>query len=151
MDPATSPATATGSASTHEILGMTHQYQVTPAESDGRYLAFVMHVPPGCGSPMHRHEVDSEFFHVLEGELTIVQPSGQRAAAAGSSVFLPAGGAHAFHNAGNEAARVQVIASPGIEAERFFAEIDAATRSTGVDLAVVSAAAHRHRLTILAA
>lgn len=150
MRTATSFATTPDSPATQEILGMTHCYQVTPAATDGRYLAFLMHVPPGCGAPMHRHEIDSEFFHVLEGELTIVQSTGQQIARAGSSVFLPPGGAHAFHNAGTQPARVQVIASPGIEAERFFTAIDAAARRAPIDLATVSATASRHGLTILA-
>jgi uncharacterized cupin superfamily protein len=142
--------TAPGAGRTHDILGMKHFYKVTPAESGGRYLAFEMEGPPGCGAPMHRHDVDSELFHVLAGEITVVQPDGQRVAASGSSAFLPVGGEHAFYNAGTVTARVLVIASPGIEAERFFAEIDAASRRTTVDLALVSATARRHGLAILA-
>ena len=151
MHAITTVPAAAGSAAMHEILGMTHHYRVTPADTGGHYLAFEMLVPPGCGAPPHRHEIDSEFFHVLDGELTIVQPDGQRIARAGSSAYLPAGGEHAFHNAGTQPARVLVVASPGIEAERFFADLDAATRTSGVDPAVVSATARRHGLTILAA
>jgi uncharacterized cupin superfamily protein len=135
---------------THQVLGMTHFYKVTPAECGGRYLAFEVEIPPGCGAPMHRHEVDSELFHVLAGAVTFVQPDGQRVVGPGSSAFLPVGGEHAFYNGGAVTARALVIASPGVEAERFFAEIDAASRRTTVDLALVSAAAREHGLTILA-
>jgi uncharacterized cupin superfamily protein len=141
--------TASGAGRMHDILGMKHFYKVSPAETNGRYLAFEIEVPPGCGAPLHRHEVDSELFHILEGEIAFVQPDEQRVAGPGCSAFLPAGSAHGFYNAGTTLARVLVISSPGIEAERFFTEIDAAARHTTVDLALVSATARRHKLEIL--
>ncbi|MET0659714.1 MAG: cupin domain-containing protein [Steroidobacteraceae bacterium] len=136
--------------SIHDVLGMTHRYQTSAAHSGAAFTSFETEIPPGCGSPMHRHERDTEFFFVLTGELTFVDDEGQRVCKAGQSAYLPAGRPHAFYNATHEAARAFVVVSPGAEAEQFFAAIDAAQRQQSMDVTVVSAIAQRYGITILA-
>ena len=132
----------------HEVLGMRHVYKATTRETGGCYVSFELEVPPGRSAPLHVHAVDSESFYVLEGELRFTDATGTRVARRGEFVLLPAGTAHAFENATAEPARALVVAAPGVEAERFFAEID--ERGTlALDPVAVTAIAARHGLTIL--
>lgn len=133
----------------HEVLGMRHVYKATAAETGGTYVSFELEIPPGCGAPRHRHEIDSESFYILAGEITFTEATGTRVAKAGDFTFLPRGGEHAFVNAAATTARALVIASPGVEAERFFAEVDAAFGHRPPDVAALTAMAARHGLEIL--
>ncbi|HKR39571.1 MAG TPA: cupin domain-containing protein [Paraburkholderia sp.] len=150
MNVAIPQSTAVHPGLIHEVLGMTHRYRTSAAHSGSAFTSFEAEIPPGCGSPLHRHERDTEFFYVLAGELTFVNTEGQRVCQAGESAYLPAGKAHAFYNATDEAAHAVVVVSPGAEAEQFFAAIDAAQRRQSMDVTIVSAIARRHGITILA-
>lgn len=132
----------------HGVLGMRHVYKASSRDTGGRYVSFEIEIPSGCGAPPHVHAVDSESFYVLDGEILFTDATGTRVARRGEFVFLPSGGMHAFTNAGDAPARALVVAAPGIEAERFFAEVDA----RGADVpgpAEVTAMAARHGLTIV--
>jgi len=133
----------------HQVLGMRQVYKATAAETGGAYVSFEIEIPAGCGAPMHRHEIDSESFYVLAGEITFTDATGTRVAKPGDFVFLPRRGEHAFVNAGQATARALVVASPGVEAERFFAEVDAAFGQGPPDVAALTAIAARHGLAIL--
>ena len=132
----------------HGVLGMRHVYKASTRDTGGAYVSFEIEIPSGCGAPPHVHAVDSESFYVLDGEILFTDATGTRVARRGEFVFLPSGGMHAFTNAGDAPARALVVAAPGIEAERFFAEVDA----RGADVpgpAEVTAMAARHGLTIV--
>jgi len=107
------------------ILGMTHYTKVAPEETDGRFTAIVIDIPPDCGAPMHSHATDSEFFFVLEGTLTLSDPDGDIAARPGDFCFLRAGGSHAFRNETDSPVRVLAVVTPGDAAHRFFKQVDA--------------------------
>lgn len=133
----------------HQVLGMRHVYKVAAADSGGGHVTFEAEIPPGCGAPLHRHAIDSESFYLLEGELTFTDAGGTRVARRGDFVFLPPRREHAFVNAGTVTARALVIAAPGIEAERFFAEVDATFGQGPPDVAVLTDIAARHALELL--
>lgn len=133
----------------HEVLGMRHVYKATAADTGGIYVSFESEIPPGCGAPMHRHDIDSESFYLLAGELTFTDAGGTRVARRGDFVYLPPRQAHAFVNTGTEPARALVIAAPGVDAEQFFAEVDATFGQGPPDVAVLTAIAARHALAIL--
>ena len=132
----------------HQVLGMRHVYKATSRDTGGAYVSFEIEIPPGGGAPPHVHAVDSESFYVLDGEILFTDETGTRTARRGEFVLLPPGGVHAFENARDAPARALVVAAPGVEAERFFAEVDA--RGADVpDPAEVTTMAARHALTIL--
>lgn len=133
----------------HNVLGMRHVYKATAAETKGAYVSFEIEIPSGCGAPLHRHEVDSESFYVLDGEITFTDATGTRVARRGDFVYLPPGGEHAFVNRAATTAHALVIASPGPEAERFFAAVDATFGQGPPDVAALTAMAARHGLAIL--
>jgi quercetin dioxygenase-like cupin family protein len=69
-------------------------------------------IPPGEGPPLHAHAKEDESWYVLEGELRFTLGDEVHTAPAGSFVFVPRGTAHAFHNAGEQPARILVIFNP---------------------------------------
>lgn len=130
------------------ILGMTHVTKVSPQDDKAAFLAAEIIMPPRSGPPMHRHAVDSEFFYVLEGEITFATPDGEIKGGAGDFVYLPAGGAHAFSNQGEMPARALVVVSPGVAAHDFFSELDHRLQGEIVP-EVVGEAAARHGIAFL--
>jgi uncharacterized cupin superfamily protein len=68
----------------------------------------VYEIPPGQAAwPYHFELADEEWAIVLEGEVTLRTPAGERTLRAGDVACFPAGadGAHAFRNQGRETAR----------------------------------------------
>ena len=130
-----------------KILGATHFTKITPEESGGAFTALEIVIPPECGPPMHSHETDSEFFYVLEGELTLTDPDGDIVARPGDFCFLRAGGHHAFRNNTKSDVRALAVVSPGHEAHRFFKQIDAELGGR-IDVPVVVDIAGRNGIAI---
>lgn len=91
----------------------------TAKESQGRHFAFVAVEPPGGGPPLHTHATEDEYFHVLEGEITVYVDGQVVVARPGQSVFVPRGAAHCFKNCSTREARVLVLFTPG-RIEGFF-------------------------------
>lgn len=133
----------------HTVLGMRHVYKATAADTGGAYVSFEAEIPPGCGAPLHRHEIDSESFYLLDGELTFTDAGGTRVARRGDFVYLPPRREHGFANTGTTTARALVIAAPGADAERFFAEVDATFGQGPPDVAALVEMAARHALVII--
>jgi quercetin dioxygenase-like cupin family protein len=125
------------------ILGMTHYTKVSPEETDGQFTALVVDIPRECGPPMHSHDADSEFFFILEGTLTIADEDGEIEAKPGDFCFLRGGGAHAFRNNTSSHVRALAMVTPGVDAHRFFTQIDAELGGV-VDVPVVLDAAARN-------
>lgn len=69
-------------------------------------------VPSGEGPPLHVHTREDETAYVLEGEVRWKLGDEMRPAPAGSFVFIPRGLPHAFHNPGQEQARMLITFSP---------------------------------------
>ena len=73
-------------------------------------------------APMHTHEREEEYTHVLEGEVGVQIGEEVLIARPGDLVFKPRGVPHAFWNASDEPARALEIISPA-GFERYFAEL----------------------------
>ena len=67
-------------------------------------------------APLHVHHSDDEAWHVIEGRLRFRFADGERVADAGSTVFVPAGVAHTFGNAGPGYVRYLIITSVRLNA-----------------------------------
>ena len=57
--------------STLNVLGVTHIYKATAAETGGSFSLWEAVFPPGAGAPPHIHAREDEAFYVLSGQLTI--------------------------------------------------------------------------------
>src|SRR5688572_38567 len=52
---------------TLNILGTTHIYKATAAETGGSFSLWELVIPPGSGPPPHTHHREDEAFYVLSG------------------------------------------------------------------------------------
>jgi len=134
-----------GVGETMNVLGGTHISKLIPEQSGGSCYAMEIIVPPGCGPPMHSHEIDSEFFYVTQGEITFNTPDGEKVGGPGDFCFLPAGGYHGFRNNGTVDARALVVVTPGVAAHDFFSAVDAETKGA-IDVPVVIDLAAKHAI-----
>jgi quercetin dioxygenase-like cupin family protein len=88
-------------------------------------------VPPGLGVPLHVHDLDDEVFVIRSGDLTLLGAQGARTAGPGTTVVLPRGIPHGFHNDGAAPVTMDVIVAPGSGIARMFRALDRATRQAG--------------------
>lgn len=81
-------------------------------------------VPPGFTAPpvLHHHTREDWAAHITDGELTFVLPSGEVAAPAGSTVFVPAHTDFAWRNDRDQPARFLAIHAPA-GFDRFFVDV----------------------------
>jgi quercetin dioxygenase-like cupin family protein len=79
------------------------------ADHTDAYCVFKVSVPPGAGTPLHRHAA-VEMMHVLAGEFIVACASGiEILARCGDSVHIPAGELHGFRNVGTELGQLLAI------------------------------------------
>ena len=136
--------------STLNVLGVTHIYKATGAETAGSFSLWEAVVPPGAGAPPHTHAREDEAFYVLSGELVIEfeGESAPRRVAPGGFFFGARGRRHAFRNVGDKPARVLILSTPSCGLDRMFGELDAATAAGEPEFAKLMAIAARYGVTI---
>jgi len=113
--------------STLNVLGITHIYKATAAETGGSFSLWEAVFPPGKGAPPHIHTREDEAFYVLSGELIIESEDERHRLAPGSFFFGARNRRHSVRNIGDEPSRVLVLSAPGCSLDQMFAELDAAT------------------------
>src|SRR5690348_8811689 len=85
---------------TVNVLGVTHIYKATGAETAGYFSLWEAVIPPGAGAPPHTHSQEDESFYVLSGEL-LIEVEGEPAPLQlrpGGFFFGARGRRHAFRN-----------------------------------------------------
>lgn len=112
---------------TLDVLGA----PMTIKRAEGLFLA-EQSVPPGHFVPPHRHADDDETLLVLEGELTLIDDTGERTEGPGACVSFIPGVLHGFRNDSASAARILVIATPGLQLAEMFRHFDRAGRKTAL-------------------
>lgn len=136
--------------STLDVLGVTHIYKATGAETGGSFSLWEAVFPPGVGAPPHTHEHEDEAFYVLSGELLIDyegEPAPRRVAP-GGFFFGARRRRHAIRNVGDQPARALVLSAPSCGLDRMFAELDAATAGGMPEFGKLVAIAARYGVTI---
>jgi quercetin dioxygenase-like cupin family protein len=136
--------------STLNVLGVTHIYKATAAETGGSFSLWEDVVPPGAGAPPHTHAHEDEAFYVLSGEIVIEfegEPAPHRVGP-GGFFFGARGRRHAYRNVSDEPARVLVLSAPSCGLDRMFAELDAATAAGMPDMATLAAITAKYGVTI---
>lgn len=136
--------------STLNVLGITHIYKATGAETAGSFSLWESVVPPGAGTPSHTHAREDEAFYVLSGEL-VIEFEGETAphhVAPGGFFFGARGRRHAIRNVADKPARVLVLCAPSCGLDQMFAELDAATAAGKPEVAKVVAIAAKYGVTI---
>jgi quercetin dioxygenase-like cupin family protein len=134
---------------THNILGTTHVYKATAAETANVFSLWETIVPPGDGPPPHTHAREDEAFYVLSGEFVFElegEPAPRRIGP-GGFCFGARGRRHAFRNTGRDTGRLLVLVVPGSGLEQMFGELDAVTAATP-DFAAITAICAKYGVTI---
>jgi mannose-6-phosphate isomerase-like protein (cupin superfamily) len=120
-------------------------------DTDGRFCLIDMYVPPGGGSPPHRHDFE-ETFTLLDGELQATFRGRRRVILAGETLHVPANAPHQFHNSSGRPVRMLCICAPAGQ-EELFKEIGVpvATRTTAPPkLSQAEKEEFRHKVAALA-
>lgn len=112
------------------LVGGTYTITVSGADTNGRFSVMDMHIPPGGGPPLHRHDFE-ETFIVLEGEIEATFRGRKMSVRAGETINLPANAPHRFQNVSKLPVRMICICSPA-GPENYFRElgVPVATRTT---------------------
>ena len=112
------------------MAGDTYTILLRGKDTAGRYGLIDMHVPPGGGPPLHRHDFE-ESFTVLEGEIEALFRGQHLTVRAGEVINIPANAPHKWKNVSDRAARLLCFCSPA-GGEEFFLEVGAPvpTRTT---------------------
>lgn len=136
--------------STCNVLGVTHLYKATGAETAGSFSLWEAVVPAGAGAPPHTHMREDEAFYVLSGELLVEfeGESAPRRIAPGGFFFGARGRRHAFRNVSDQPARVLIVSTPSCGLDQMFAELEAATAAGTPDFGKLAAIAAKFGVTI---
>jgi quercetin dioxygenase-like cupin family protein len=94
-------------------------FKVRGDQAGGALTVIENQIAPGDGPPHHVHASEDEAWWIIEGTLRFKLGEEMHEAPAGAFVFVPRGVAHSFQNAGDRAARILVMFTPG-GMERFF-------------------------------
>lgn len=89
---------------------------------DGDDLLAEVETDPGGDVPEHVHPAQTEWWEVVEGNVTFFVDGERRPAKAGEQVRADAGMRHSFINDGNERAILNVRVSPAGELQAFLTE-----------------------------
>jgi quercetin dioxygenase-like cupin family protein len=139
-----------GAGLTLDVLGVTHIYKATGAETAGSFSLWEAVFPPGAGAPPHTHAREDEAFYVLSGEL-LVELEGEPAphrVSPGAFFFGARGRRHALRNVSDQPARALILSAPSFGLDQMFAELDAATAAGMPEMAKLVAIAAKYGVTI---
>jgi quercetin dioxygenase-like cupin family protein len=97
-------------------------FRATAAETDGELVAIDLELPAGRRVPggRHIHPEQEERFEVVSGTMRFSMGRKRIIAGPGEVVIAPAGVAHDFANAGEDAALVRVDIRPALQMECLF-------------------------------
>lgn len=110
-----------------DVFGGSMVVKADPA-SFGFFLADHV-VPPGYVVPPHIHAEEDEVFFILDGELTLLDETGERRLGAGGTALLPRGARHGFRNDSATPVRFLVAMRPGLQMLELFRHFDRAGRA----------------------
>ena len=139
-----------GAGSTLNVLGVTHIYKATGAETASSFSLWEDLVPPGTGAPPHVHSREDEAFYVLSGEIQ-VEFEGERAPrriGPGGFFYGARHKRHAYRNVSDQPARVLVLCTPSCGLDQMFAELDAATAAGMPEFGKLAAITSKYGVTI---
>ena len=139
-----------GAGSTLNVLGVTHIYKATGADTAGSFSFWEDVVPPGAGAPPHTHTREDEAFYVMSGEL-VIEFEGESAphrVPPGGFFFGARGRRHAIRNTGDKPARVIVLCAPSCGLDQMFAEFDVAAANGMLEIGKLVAIAAKYGVAI---
>jgi quercetin dioxygenase-like cupin family protein len=103
------------------LVGDTYTILLGGKHTAGKFCLIDMHIPPGGGPGLHRHDFE-ETFTLLEGEMQATFRGEKHTVKAGESVHIPANAPHKFQNVSGADVRLLCICAPAGQ-EEFFMEV----------------------------
>ncbi|CAD6548178.1 cupin domain-containing protein [Paraburkholderia metrosideri] len=117
------PSNASANTIAIPAIGVNVQVRIAPTATGAKATLIETSDEPGYGPPLHRHERETEVFHVLRGQY-LFEVDGERIiASAGETVVGHAGSTHRFTNIDQQTSRMLVLITPGLDARAFFSEL----------------------------
>ena len=111
----------TGQTLENPVSGEKITFIQTSADTDGELLEIQLELSPDGAVPgAHIHPEQEERFEVLEGTMQFRMGLKKIVAGPGDVVTVPAGKIHAFKNAGDVTAKVNVQVTPALDMEQLF-------------------------------
>ena len=104
-------------------IGVNIQVRIAPAATGNKATLIETTDEPGYGPPQHRHERETEIFHVLSGRYLFEVDGKRTVVGAGETLTAHAGTTHRFTSIDDQASRMLVLITPGFEATAFFTEL----------------------------
>lgn len=135
---------------TLNVLGVTHIYKATGAETGGSFSLWEDVVPPRAGAPPHTHTREDEAFYVLSGELLFEfegEPTPRRVGP-GGFCYGARHRRHAYRNVSDQPARMLVLCTPSCGLDQMFAELDTATAVGMPEIGKLAAICAKYGVTI---
>ena len=137
------------------LVGDTYTTLLSGAETGGTFTLLEALVPPDTGPPPHHHNAEDETFIMLDGEVSFRIGDDVHEATGGTTIFVPKGVVHSFHNTGKSIAKMLFMYSPA-GMDGMFAEIGSpGTRGVQAppldpaDVAKMIAVAAKYKFTIV--
>lgn len=130
-------------------LGNEVRLKLSSFETGGDLYVFELLTPPGVVVPPHVHRHEDELIHVIEGEYQIFLDGRTYVAGKGSVVNFPRFSPHGFCNISKKPTRALFTVVPGVNFEKFFAELCALPADETPDMAKVTEIFNRYGMDIL--
>jgi quercetin dioxygenase-like cupin family protein len=115
-----------GSATEIKLPGITLRVVKSGAETGGHVAIFEEITEPGSGPPLHRHNAQTEVFHVREGQYRFHLDGEYFELGPGDCAVVRPGQTHAFKNIGDSDGRFIFELFPALDATGFFVRLSQA-------------------------
>jgi len=117
---------APGEGRDGDKMGGSHQLtvKVSGADTGGAYTAIEVRTAVDAGPSLHVHHVENEWFYALEGEYDIQVGTQIFHLKPGGSVYGPKLVPHTWHDVGETAGRMLVVAQPAGHLEAFAKDLE---------------------------
>ncbi len=105
--------------------GTRGHYLIQPQQTSQRFSLYRWEMSAASGGPgPHFHRTYDETFYVLSGSIRMYDGARWFDAKPGDSLYVPAGGIHAFTNNSGAAASMLMLMTPGADRGAYFDELD---------------------------
>jgi quercetin dioxygenase-like cupin family protein len=104
-------------------IGLRLQVRIAPDVTQALATLIETTDQPGFGPPQHRHEVETEVFHVVQGRYLFDVDGKQTIVSEGETIVAKQGTTHRFINIDDQPSRLLVLITPGWDATDFFSEL----------------------------
>jgi len=131
------------------VVGDEVTIKIASRDTGGAFTVFEDVTPPRAGPPLHLHNVQDEWWYIVEGNYLFEVDGKEIHAGPGATVFAPKGSRHTFMNVGDAPARSLITVVPG-GLDLFFEDLSAAAHTADPpDNEVVARIFHQHGLELL--